>query len=249
MDYIQRESQFARKQNLKIFDAWPIVRAMRPLLIIVIGALGLAAQDSLSRQVAAISRQRAALSAPGSSLQRQGDAVARQSASAKRVVLSAQDVAVSAASGPWIPRLEEPACESLDEGVARARFQSEERRKGLPTGLLEAVARQESALYPCAVSRAGALGLMQLMPATADQFGVADPMDPWESLQAGSQFLKLLLDRYGGDLSLALGAYNAGPARVDLYGGIPPIAETQNYVDSVLSRMRRITASDNPSPP
>jgi soluble lytic murein transglycosylase-like protein len=124
-----------------------------------------------------------------------------------------------------------------------------EERNELPSGLLGAVARQESGLYPCAVSSAGAAGLMQLMPATTMQFGVSDPFDPWQSLQGGGQFLKQLLDRYNGDVRLALGAYNAGPSRVDFFGGIPPFAETRNYVESVMSRMKRSTAAESPSPP
>ena len=90
---------------------------------------------------------------------------------------------------------------------------------------------------------------MQLMPATAAQFGVGDPFDPWQSLQAGGQFLKQLLDRYNGDLKLALGAYNAGPARVDFFGGVPPFPETRNYVDSVMSRIRLPTVSESPVKP
>ena len=87
------------------------------------------------------------------------------------------------------------------------------------------------------------------MPATAAQFGVANPLDPWQSLQGGGQFLKQLLDRYDGDLKLALGAYNAGPARVDFFGGVPPFAETQNYVESVMRRMKPVTAVESPATP
>ena len=135
-----------------------------------------------------------------------------------------------------------PACPSLDWGQVRDRFEEEEKRNELPLGLLGAVARQESGLYPCAVSTAGASGLMQLMPATAAQFGVDDRFDPWQSLQGGGQFLRQLLDRYNGNLELALGAYNAGPSRVDFFGGVPPFAETRNYVESVMSRMKPVTA-------
>jgi soluble lytic murein transglycosylase-like protein len=133
--------------------------------------------------------------------------------------------------------------------MVRDRFEDEEKRDELPLGLLGAVARQESGLSPCAVSSAGATGLMQLMPATAVQFGVGDRFDPWQSLQGGGQFLKQLLSRYNGDLRLALGAYNAGPAQVDYFGGLPPFPETQNYVESVMSRMKRITAVESPVKP
>ena len=132
---------------------------------------------------------------------------------------------------------------------SKHRFEEAEEFNELPSGLLGAVASQESGLYPCAVSKAGATGLMQLMPATAAQFGVGNPFDPWQSLQGGGQFLKQLLQKYDGDLKLALGAYNAGPSRVDFYGGIPPFTETQSYVESVMSRMKQITASGSPVKP
>ena len=221
---------------------------MRLLAIAVVALAGGAAQDSLSRQLAAVSRQRQAMKTPAS-LQRQQASVSRQHALAVTSYVEESAAVELSDAVPWKTASMDPTCSSLEVQEARDRFRSEEERDSLPPGLLEAVARQESALYPCAVSRAGAMGLMQLMPATALQFGVDNPLDPWQSLQGGGQFLKLLLDRYGGDLPLALGAYNAGPSRVDFYGAIPPIPETQNYVDSVLTRMRRITASDSRAKP
>jgi len=212
--------------------------------VALLAVAGLAAQDSLTRQLAAVSRQREAVKPPVS-LQRQQASVARQHALAGTSYVMEPPAGAVSDAIPWATRAAGPACTSLEEEEARDYFRLEEQRDGLPAGLLEAVARQESALHPCAVSRAGAMGLMQLMPATALQLGVDNPFDPWQSLQGGGQFLRLLLDRYGGDLPLALGAYNAGPSRVDSYGAIPPIPETQNYVDSVLTRMRRITASDS----
>jgi soluble lytic murein transglycosylase-like protein len=107
-------------------------------------------------------------------------------------------------------------------------------REGLSPGLLRAVIRRESGFRPCAVSSKGAQGLMQLMPATSAWLGVRNPFDPVQNIEAGSRFLKSLLERYGGDLSLALGAYNAGPARVDQFGGVPPYPETRGYVASIL---------------
>jgi soluble lytic murein transglycosylase-like protein len=218
---------------------------MRLFVLAVVGVASVAAQDSLSRQMAAVARQKQSLESPGQWGQRQQQAASRQVAVAGRQHQAEPWVIVAAEGGPLAAGSFDPECRSLEEEDAKVRFKSEEERNGLPAGLLEAVARQESALYPCAVSRAGALGLMQLMPATANELGVANPLDPWQSLQGGGQFLKQLLDRYGGDLSLALGAYNAGPSRVDLYGGVPPIPETQNYVGSVLTKMRQITASDS----
>ena len=109
-------------------------------------------------------------------------------------------------------------------------------RQGVDKRLVKEVARQESGFDPCAVSGKGAQGLMQLMPATQAQFQVADPFDPRQSLEAGSKLLKTLLDKYHGDLALALSAYNAGAGTVDRSGGVPEIPETKAYVLSILTR-------------
>ena len=106
--------------------------------------------------------------------------------------------------------------------------------------VIREVARQESRLRPCAVSPKGAEGLMQLMPATQAQLQVRDPFDPRQSLQAGARLLKQLLDRYHGDLPLALSAYNAGAGKVDKSGGIPNITETKNYVAAILGHLINI---------
>lgn len=228
----------------------PIVRAVRAFALALMIAASLLAQDSLSRQRAAVDRQRQHVVARlGRPLQRQRMAVARQRSALDQARHEEPWVLVPAEFGGWRDAPQAPACPSLDWQQARDRFEQEEERNELPTGLLSAVARQESGLYPCAVSSAGAAGLMQLMPATALEQGVSDPFDPWQSLRGGGQFLRQLLDRYNGDLGLALGAYNAGPSRVDYFGGIPPIAETRNYVESVMSRMKRATASGNPAKP
>jgi soluble lytic murein transglycosylase-like protein len=108
-------------------------------------------------------------------------------------------------------------------------------REGLTPDLLRAVIGQESSFQPCAVSPKGAMGLMQLMPATALELGLDDPLDPRQNVEAGSRYLKQLLDRFGGNLALALGAYNAGPARVEEAGGVPAIPETARYVRQILS--------------
>lgn len=107
-------------------------------------------------------------------------------------------------------------------------------REGYSPDLLKAVIQKESAFYPCAISNKGALGLMQLMPQTASALGVADPFNALENLNGGAKYLGQLLSRYGGDMKLALGAYNAGPARVDQYKDVPPYPETQNYVKEIL---------------
>lgn len=112
-------------------------------------------------------------------------------------------------------------------------------RQNVNPALVREVARQESGFRPCAVSSKGALGLMQLMPATQTQFQVKNPFSPKESLEAGSKLLRDLLDRYHGDLSLALSAYNAGAERVDKTGAIPEIPETKNYVLGILNRLKQ----------
>jgi soluble lytic murein transglycosylase len=96
------------------------------------------------------------------------------------------------------------------------------------------VIQVESAFYPLAVSRKGAMGLMQLMPATARDMDVMDPWDPNENLRGGTTYLRHLLDLFGGQIDLALAGYNAGPDAVQRYGGIPPFDETRDYVERVL---------------
>ena len=107
---------------------------------------------------------------------------------------------------------------------------------GLDPALLKGLVSQESGFDPNARSAAGALGLTQLMPGTAASLGVTNPLDPVQSLQGGAKYLRQQLDRFGGDPRLALAAYNAGPGAVARYGGVPPYAETQNYVNSVMAK-------------
>jgi len=111
-------------------------------------------------------------------------------------------------------------------------------KEGVSFDVIKAVIEEESAARACAISYRGAEGLMQLMPATADQFNVQDPFDPQENIEAGTKLLKLLLEKYDNNLTLALSAYNAGSGRVDQEGGIPPIPETLNYVADILRKLR-----------
>lgn len=106
---------------------------------------------------------------------------------------------------------------------------------GIDPALLAGLVKQESGFNPSARSSAGASGLTQLMPGTARELGVTDPTDPVQALEGGAKYLRQQLDRFGGDERLALAAYNAGPGAVQRFGGVPPYAETQHYVKTVLA--------------
>lgn len=105
---------------------------------------------------------------------------------------------------------------------------------GVGEDVIQAVIQQESSFNAQAVSSCGAQGLMQLMPATARSLGVADPFDAEQNIMAGTKYLKEKLDEFGGNLGLALAAYNAGSGAVRKYAGIPPYKETQNYVNKIM---------------
>jgi soluble lytic murein transglycosylase-like protein len=107
------------------------------------------------------------------------------------------------------------------------------KKYGLDPALLAGLVKQESGFNPNAGSPAGARGLTQLMPGTAAGLGVTNVLDPAQSLDGGAKYLRAQLDAFGGDVARALAAYNAGPGAVQRYGGVPPYAETQNYVRAV----------------
>lgn len=139
-------------------------------------------------------------------------------------------------------------CVAIPAAQLAPLFQHAASAYGLDPLLLRAVARQESAFKPCAVSPAGAMGLMQLMPETASMLGVEDPFDATQSILGGARFLRFLLDRFQNDLPLALSAYNAGSAIVERYGGIPPYSETQAYVSSILRMLGQPSPSSASRP-
>jgi len=128
-------------------------------------------------------------------------------------------------------------CDPLPAPEVESLVGETSQREGVSPDLLRSVMKQESAFRPCAVSSKGAMGLMQLMPATAEQMGIADPFDPMSNLDGGARFLKQLLTRYSGDVPKALGAYNAGPARVDAAGAVPAIPETVDYVRQIIAAL------------
>lgn len=120
-------------------------------------------------------------------------------------------------------------------------------RHNLDPALVKAVISTESGWNPSAISRKGAVGLMQLIPETAERFGVGNAFDPAQNVEGGTTYLKELLDRYNGDLTKSLAAYNAGEHAVDQSGGIPAYPETQRYVQKVTDAYFRPNSGRDPS--
>jgi soluble lytic murein transglycosylase-like protein len=145
-------------------------------------------------------------------------------------------------SKAYLNRIRTPAgraatLKSFDPAIQRA-----SRQHGVSAALVKAVIAAESGFDPLALSRRGAQGLMQLMPETAQQLGVDDVYDPWQNIDGGTKYLCEMIDRFPGELELALAAYNAGPEAVRQYQGVPPYAETRGYVRRVLAYYKQFHA-------
>ena len=117
-------------------------------------------------------------------------------------------------------------------------FEKAAQKYGVNVELLKAMAKAESGFDPNATSKSGAMGIMQLMPGTAKELGVADAYDPEQNIMGGAKYIASLLKKYDGNVSYALAAYNAGSGNVDKYNGIPPFEETQNYVTKILGYLQ-----------
>ncbi len=178
------------------------------------------------------------------------EALEKQKASIARQQLAIRRQAETAGAHMIPPDVPEPECDAIAEPVISPLIEGAAKAQSLSPDLIRAVIEKESAFKPCAVSRKGALGLMQLMPGTAEDFGLLDPFDPKDNISTGSKYLKQLLDKYAGDLAKALGAYNAGPTTVDQAGGTPDIPETRDYVESIMKKLdaTRTVQPNTPKP-
>jgi soluble lytic murein transglycosylase-like protein len=184
-------------------------------------------KDAVARQHQALAAMAESLQAQRRSVQLQLSALPEASFFKLSPLPPAPPIPPLPAATPTCPQLPSSELDALIDGAAQ--------RQDLEPDLLRSVIRQESAARPCAVSPKGAMGLMQLMPATAVQLGVVNAFDPKENIDGGARLLKQLLKAYGGDVSLALGAFNAGPGKVDEAGGLPDYPETLDYVQRVMS--------------
>ena len=144
--------------------------------------------------------------------------------------------------GRYGPKAEPVSNSAQSQNAVRQHIQVAATRFGVDRNLVDAVAWQESRYNPRAISTAGAVGVMQLMPDTARQLGVRNPHDVEQNVIGGTAYLRQQLERFGNNVPLALAAYNAGPGAVIKYGSIPPYRETQNYVRQIMQRLPATSA-------
>lgn len=142
----------------------------------------------------------------------------------------------------YSPTADSASNSSQSQNAVRQHIQVAATRFGIDRNLVDAVAWQESRYNPRALSTAGAMGVMQLMPGTARQLGVRNPHDVEQNVVGGTAYLRQQLERFGNNVPLALAAYNAGPGAVIKYGGIPPYRETQDYVRQIMQRLSATSA-------
>jgi soluble lytic murein transglycosylase-like protein len=143
---------------------------------------------------------------------------------------------------PDQPILGAPPAAPVPRSAVQQHIAQAAHRYGIHAPLLDAVAWQESRYNPRAVSTAGAIGVMQLMPGTARMLGVSDPRNVAQNVAGGAAYLRQQLEKFGNNVPLALAAYNAGPGAVLRHGGIPPYRETRNYVQQIINRLARTSA-------
>jgi soluble lytic murein transglycosylase-like protein len=172
------------------------------------------------------------------------DSLAKQRVAAMKQIAAVMGKAPTPAASfftvPWVETpvpFSSPPCDPMPAADLDKLVEQNSQQEGVKAELIRAVIAEESGARPCAVSWKGAQGMMQLMPATSEQFGVKDPFDPKQNVEAGTKLLKQLLTKYNNDVNLALAAYNAGEGRVDKDGAVPQIPETQNYVNDIQSKL------------
>jgi soluble lytic murein transglycosylase-like protein len=223
-----------------------LIRRLQPLgrLLIAVASLALSildaqtgpsavsSADSVRQRIErSIGKQRIAVASMSDSISAQQRSVARQPRSRDA------DFAEFHSRVQSLPQEAGAACGPLPSDDVTALVDTAAASTSVSAELIRSVMRQESAFRPCAVSTKGAMGLMQLIPGTAAQMGVRDAFDPEQNVLGGAKLLKQLLNRYSGDLSMTLSAYNAGIRPVDAAAGVPMIPETIDYVSRILARL------------
>lgn len=192
-----------------------------------------AAEAARQRIEKSVAKQRLAIAAMSGSIAAQQRSIARQPRPRDA------DFAEFRARIDSIPQEGASACNPLPADEITALSETAAASTSVSAELIRSVMRQESAYRPCAVSAKGAMGLMQLIPGTAAEMGVRDAFDPEQNVLGGAKLLKQLMDRYSGDLSMTLSAYNAGTRPVDAASGVPMIPETIDYVSRILARLSK----------